>query len=188
MVEVVGPAVGRAQTVVGRQEIGGAVVVGVVDQCARTGRKAATDNQGDRLVLHLPIVTFRTVDVDVARAAVSKRTCRRHFGLQFSLPAEQRAVALDDLCNFNFARRGNAQGLAVFQHHFSTFHHTQGEAFPIFDIQVIESAHEVRPVAVPNKQLTTFGHGKTREVEAPACGTFCLHAHAPNPHAVLFCP
>ncbi len=188
VVEVIGPAVGRAQAMVGRQEIRGAVVVRVVDQCARTGRKTATDNQGDRLVLHLPIVPFRTVDVDVARAAVSKRACRRPFGLQFSLSAEQRAVSLDDLCDFDFARRGNAQGLAVFQHHLSTFHHTQGEAFPFFDIQVIERAHEVRPIAVPHEQFAAFGHIKTREVEAPACDTFCLHAQAPNPHAVLLRP
>ena len=99
---------------VGCKKVGGAVVCGVVHHGSRTGRKATAYNQGYRLVFHLPIVTFWTVDVDVARSAVPEGAIRRVFSNEFSFSAQEGTITLDHLSYGNFPSIFKSQGLSVF--------------------------------------------------------------------------
>ena len=122
VVEVIGPRVGVAQAVVGREEIRRSVVGCVVDQRPGARGKSAVHDQRDRLLFNLPIRPFWTVHVDVAGAAVAKWACCALGRVKLGFPLEQGAVPLNHLGDGDLAWVVEPQGFPVFQNDLLAFH------------------------------------------------------------------
>ena len=146
------------QTVVGGEEQGGAILGGVVDQCAGADGKTAVENEGHRPLLALPGGAFRTVHIDVAVPAVSIGAALltqgfRHQGrLAGNVP-----VSVNHLVD--------AQGHGVFpslwnlhfHDHAIACHEARGQAAPILHVAVVKPPDEFDSVCAPNEHFGPFG-------------------------------
>ena len=183
VVEVVDPVSRVAQTVVRRQKVGRAVVQGVVDQGARTNREAALHDQRHAALFRGPRGAFRAVHVDVAIAAVPKRTA-----FAVVRPPAQRTVSLNHLADFKGRKGGEGERLAVLHHELVGRHNAGGESAPRFDVAVVEGAKHVLPVGRMQEQHASLRHVVRAKLNGKSRGTGRGNRHAPHPPRTLHRP
>ena len=167
MVKVEHPAAFATQTVVGSQEVGSAVLLGVVDQGSGACCKTAAHDQGDRAALGLPLVTFGAIDVDVASAAVAKGAAQGFFpGLGFLVPfAEHVTVSVNHLAQDHLCGVGAARGHLEFNHYVTGVNQSYGKFTVIGVTAMIVGAEVGALVGVPNQQLGAFGQAQCVKFE-----------------------
>ena len=168
---------------VGRQEVRGSIVGGVVDECTGAHGEATLNDQGHAALFGGPSGPFRTVDVDVAVSAVAKGTAVFAVG-----PAAEGAVALDHLVDRQVGHLRHLNGLAVFDDHAFRRQKSSRQSAPVFHVAVVEGANEVAAVGRGKKQCSALGHAKRIEPDRHACGSFGFQSQAPDAVSLFDAP